>query len=434
MTIDPTKQYFLKWKRHEIVFRAVRDHDVEVLANALNDGALEVDSFRDDHGDTPLNVAAACGNYVVVGFLLGRGARTDIANNAGKTALAHAFEGGDKRCIKKLLTAGADISTLYENGFKNTVEEGVLDLARSGETPLLMKILDHVDMNEIKDSHADSLLNEAARFGHVGTVKALLERGAVVDDPNQEGRTALYWAMRDEHLDCVNLLISAGASMKGVQTTKMFQQLNDKLVKYAQKGDTETLLEQAAGFDLNIFVDDVGDSLLNEAARCGHFDTVKALVEAGATIDRAGSKHGYTALQWAVRGGYEEISLYLAEQGAATEGLKKLLDRDYKDETPALIQKLQNPHIVTAKRVLGEVHMVEVYDFKAQERISYIEGEKGYSAPVREFFYELRDRSALHQAFNSYAKRVRDAHESILNGPDAVPTLRKNKLPLKKHL
>lgn len=417
-----------------MIFEAVRASDMNVLKDIFESGALDVDSFRDENADTPLNVAAACGRDLVVDYLLDKGARIDIANNDGKTALAHAFEEGDKRCIENLLKAGADISTLYENGFKNIVEKGALDLARNGETPLLMKVLDHVDVNDIRDSHDDSLLNEAARFGHAGTVKALLECGAVVDAPNREGRTALYWAMRDCHTDCMNLLIAAGANARFVHDTASFKQLNDRLIKYAQQGDTKTLFEEATGFDLNAFVDSVGDSLLNEAARCGQLETVKALVEAGVTIDRPGQEHGRTALEWAVNGGYEDVAFYLSEQGAETDRLEKILKSDCGDKTRNLIQQLQNPYIITSKRPLGEVQMVEVYDFKAQERISYVEGEKGYSAPVREFFYEVRDRSALHQAFNRYAKRVPDAHESVLYGPDTVPTVRKNKMPLKKHL
>lgn len=434
MALERAKQDSLKRKRTEMIFEAVRASDMEVLKDIFESGALDVDAFQDENGDTPLNVAAACGRDLVVDYLLDKGAQPNIANKDGKTALAHAFEDGNKRCIENLLKSGADVSILYENGFEDIVKNNVLDLARNGETPLLMKVLDQVDVNDIKDGHGDSLLNEAARFGHAGTVRALLECGAAVDEPNQEGRTALYWAMRDQYNDCINLLISAGAKARFVHDTASFKQLNDRLVKYAQKGETKALFEESTGFDLDTFVDNVGDSLLNEAARCDQLQTVKALVEAGVTIDRPGKEHGRTALEWAVNNGYEDVAFYLAEQGAETDRLEKILKNDCGDKTRNLIQQLQNPYVITSKRPLGEVQMVEVYDFKTQERISYVEGEKGYSAPVREFFYEIRDRSSLHQAFNRYAKRVPDAQESVLYGPDAVPTLRKNKLPLKKHL
>ena len=58
----------------------------------------------------------------------------------------------------------------------------------------------------------------AAKGGHVDVVRALCDRGAVVDGRNREGATALYVAAREGHAATVRCLLAAGADANAKTT------------------------------------------------------------------------------------------------------------------------------------------------------------------------------------------------------------------------
>lgn len=58
------------------------------------------------------------------------------------------------------------------------------------------------------------------RWSHLDIVKVLLDRCADTSIENDKGSTALYWAVRYGHTECVKLLVSQGKADIG-QTRKL---------------------------------------------------------------------------------------------------------------------------------------------------------------------------------------------------------------------
>lgn len=90
-----------------ILSLAVRSKHQPVAQLALDRGA-ELDAQSDDRGYTALMDAVQMGDRVMVDFLLGRGASTDITSKDGQSALVIAVGRNDVPMSKTLLDAGAN--------------------------------------------------------------------------------------------------------------------------------------------------------------------------------------------------------------------------------------------------------------------------------------------------------------------------------------
>ena len=76
-------------------------------------------------------------------------------------------------------------------------------------------VYEPIDNPDLADSFGATLLMKAARSGNDWQVKALLEAGAKVNLKDNDGWTALMYAVRyQEGLECVQLLLDAGADVK----------------------------------------------------------------------------------------------------------------------------------------------------------------------------------------------------------------------------
>ena len=137
------------------------------VAQILVEGGAKV-NLRNKWGDTALMVAALNGRDKIVRFLRGMGG--DI-NNTGWTALHYAAVNGHTDVAKYLLDQGANPLASSPNGV----------------TPLMM----------------------AARENKTEVVKVLLEYGADPAQKNDKGETAYDWAVREEHKPAIDLLKNA---------------------------------------------------------------------------------------------------------------------------------------------------------------------------------------------------------------------------------
>ena len=68
---------------------------------------------------------------------------------------------------------------------------------------------DHKYENTVYKSH----LIYASGYGHIDCVNALIAAGASIDLKDNYGTTALMLALHDGRIDCVNALIAAGANI-----------------------------------------------------------------------------------------------------------------------------------------------------------------------------------------------------------------------------
>ena len=136
---------------------------------------------------------------------------------------------------------------------------------------------------------------DAVKQGDRVTVLALLSNESeLIDTVEADGTTALHWAVEQDDLDMVNILISAGANMQAVNRYGM-----TVLAPACANGNAvmiEHLLK--AGADPNSTLPG-GETTLMTASRTGNVDAIKLLISYGVDVRARESRRGQTALMWA---------------------------------------------------------------------------------------------------------------------------------------
>ncbi|KAG0533049.1 hypothetical protein BDA96_04G158900 [Sorghum bicolor] len=174
----------------------------------------------DDKGDTPLAYAIQGGTVDTVQYLLDHDANPDKPIGKGSTPLHLAAAGGNCEMLKALLSKGANVDSLSDTG-----------------TPL------HV----------------AAYCKQDGAMKILLDHGADYNKVFNTVCTPLFVSLTSRSLECVKLLIKAGADVKGVGTvTPLIVAVNNGLTDFYN-----CLLEAGADPDVR---DDFGHLPIELAA------------------------------------------------------------------------------------------------------------------------------------------------------------------------
>jgi ankyrin repeat protein len=157
---------------------AIRQNDLKRVQSLLAHGANP--NSKDARGDSALDAAAVQGNADLVVLLLDKGAEVNTPTRGGITALMMAAAGG--RIVKTDARGEVDYG-----------QEGFFDVlsARGGH---------RLDMDAKQRTRDDP---------GVAALKALLAHGAQVNAQAQDGKTALWWAVRTQDITKVRLLLDA---------------------------------------------------------------------------------------------------------------------------------------------------------------------------------------------------------------------------------
>lgn len=241
---------------------------------------------------TALADAAARSDLAGVRALIAQKADVNTPQVDGTTALHWAVHHDDIDTVKALLAAGANAATTNRYGItplseacQNANEEIVALLVKAG-----------ADVN-VPHAEGETPLMTAARSGNPEAVKVLLDNGAQVNVAEEwRGQTALMWAAAEGHSEVVKLLLKHGALMNA--RSKVFD-----FTALRPKPGSVGMNFPRGGFTALLF-----------AAREGHFDTVKTLVEAGAEVNLP-EPDGTTALLMAIINFHYDIAAYLLEHG-----------------------------------------------------------------------------------------------------------------------
>ncbi len=157
----------------------------------------------------PLVAAAAENDLAKVKELITTGVDANRRDeNTQTTALDEAVKNGNRKIVRALLDAGAEVNARSDYGRtalmwldEDATEELVWDLIAAGA-----KI-------NLKDKEGDTALILAASWSQPEVLRALLNAGARVNAKNKEGETALMKAASVGDLESVNLLINSGAEI-----------------------------------------------------------------------------------------------------------------------------------------------------------------------------------------------------------------------------
>lgn len=205
---------------HWAVYRV--DHGL--VAALLKAGADP--NARSNLGAVPLAEAANLADLQLVQLLLKARAKPDLANDDGETALMLAARTGSVPIGEALIKAGADVNArekwreqtplMWAVGGGNAdfanllIKHGADVSARAAATDWGNQVTSE-PRAQYRPAGGMTVLLYAVRSGCLDCVKALLKKGADIDQPTPEGITPLMAAIDNLRFDVANLLLDGGA-------------------------------------------------------------------------------------------------------------------------------------------------------------------------------------------------------------------------------
>jgi len=152
---------------------------------------------------------------------------------------------------------------------------------------------------------------DAAMHGDKAAVRALIEKKADVNAPQNDGATALHWAVYRGDRELVQMLIRAGANVHAAN-----REGSTPLWLACISGDApiiSALIEGGAEANEKL---PLGRTPLMIAARTGKIDAIKVLLDHGADTNAKDTLRGTTPLMWAADEGHAAAVKLLIDRGA----------------------------------------------------------------------------------------------------------------------
>ena len=295
-----------------VIHIAAQFGNLEFLEYILGmDPTIDINMTTNEN-QTPLMLACLNGYKDVVPFLISRGADINLQDRYGNTALHIAIQNGSIHCAFCLLEVGhAQINitnleqrtALHEATLTGNVElfQKILELhanpnpvdylgntivhmaAISGNYFMLDFILNQsgirVDVNKLnKNNYA--ALHYACAYGPVESVQALLNISSEMLNNFECNYSPLYFAIKHNHLDIVQLLLSHPQLDKMISFPGNITPAHLACRLYSTD-ILKVLIENE--FDLSI-PDSIGWSPVHYAASKSSLEAMKILVEAGVDL------------------------------------------------------------------------------------------------------------------------------------------------------
>jgi ankyrin len=291
-------------------------------------------------GKTALLQASKYGELAACKLLIDAGAKTEVQDVNGRAALHYAAKYKELAICTMLVEAGAKIETQdfinSNTALHYAVKNGDLDIctmllearaktdiqALDGNTALhyaawddcleicAMLVEAGVDI-DIQGKHGKTALLQAAKFGQLAACKMLIEAGAKTDIQEKNRETALHRAARSSCLELCTMLVAAGADTT-IQNASGEIALHIAAALGGQLSMCRVLIE--AGANINV-QDNAGYTALHCAAWSGHLEICTILVDANVEVNIQGN-NGETALHVAALGGRLSVCDLLMGAGA----------------------------------------------------------------------------------------------------------------------
>ena len=299
---------------------AAEQGDRETVRALLQQG-LDVNAAQGG-GTTALHWAARANDVEMAEMLLYAGANVRATTRLGAhTPLLFASKHGNASMVETLLAAGADA-----NDATTTGATALMFASASGSVEAARLLLDREpDVNARESSGGQTALMFAAANGRHRVIEVLIERGAdaslvtdVIDVPT------LNKAIRDGFEKRIEDLLKARAKAAGDDVAQVEDDQKPKKSFFAKLfgwmipgGGEENAPPRR---QRERFGDRVGKqggmSALLFAARQGHTDSVRVLLEAGADIDRVAEGSETSPLLIATMNGHFDLAKLLVDEGA----------------------------------------------------------------------------------------------------------------------
>lgn len=164
------------------------------------------------------------------------------------------------------------------------------------------------------DRYGRTPLSYAVWTGNVAVVKLLIKAGARPDSKDEIGGTPLSYAVCSEHKEMIKVLLKEDTQVNLEEISK------ELLFAAAKKGHEEVVrrLLDTGKTDLDARDND-GQTPLMLAARKGHGAVVKLLLATGKANVNAKNKDSWTPLSWATEEGSKDMAELLLKAGAKVD-------------------------------------------------------------------------------------------------------------------
>ncbi|KAK1751120.1 ankyrin repeat-containing domain protein, partial [Echria macrotheca] len=275
------------------LYYAARRGEADII-NILLDQGADI-SRRYDGKRTILMEACSSGSFPAVKALIDKGVDIGAQTEKGRTALEIAAGTGTREIVKLLLSHGAKIS-------ENDAGQTALSLsAWVGHTETIKEMIESWKaLPTTVDKNSWTLLHVAASSGHVDVVNYLLGKGLSITARNTEGLTPLLCAAESGKLATVKLLLA--------HDKKSCRDLSAIATNAATAGlpNADVSTERTGPLSALDMPDNYGFTPLMAAAGKGWTDIVRALLSAGADINKR-NKSSWTAFQLAAEAGFLSV-------------------------------------------------------------------------------------------------------------------------------
>lgn len=301
---------------------AARSGDREALRVALQGGADASAPAGD--GMTALHWAAERGDAEITAMLIYAGANVAAVTRIGHyTPLHIASRGGSAPVVAALLKGGADAGA-------RTTTTGVTPLhlaAASGNTEVVSMLLaTGADANARESEWGQTPLIFAAAKNRVGAIAALLKGGADASITTKAVDLARFQALDRAAAERQRKVLEASVAKNQRPTPSQLQAAIQAARELFASGKIPAPdpKEAGEGRERNFNPEEInppvsskgGLTALLHAARQGHLEAARALLDGGADVNQVSAGEGTSPLLMAVINGQFDLAMLLVERGA----------------------------------------------------------------------------------------------------------------------
>ena len=245
------------------LFYEMQDQDTNKISELL-EKIGELDYKASDDGSNLLMVAIGKRNDKIAEFLINKGANTNWKNNNGETVLEEAVKYGNLKTLKLVMNKKPDygnplINAIFQNDVlkvKELIDKGFL-----------------VEDKEFSEYVTPFMI--ASFMNNVKIMKMLIEKGASIDKINENGKTALMFAICNNSSEAIQYLISLGVN---INTEEYYRTPLMEACELNYLETAEILIKNGASLETPV-------SLLSVCAKNDSIDVAKKLIEIGVNVN-----------------------------------------------------------------------------------------------------------------------------------------------------
>jgi len=344
-----------RYKLHEYARRG----DLALVREFVDNNGT-VDQLNREN-QTALLVASGGGHYTVSKFLLEHGAKTNVVDRAGWTALHHASQNGNEATVELLLKGGEKFTkeTAVDPNIESGADRSPLGVALSaGNLAAAVHLVDAGADCEWKDQLGRSLAFFCVQ--HLVCIKFLMANGVDISEPDAQATSCLHVAAEEGNTMVMEYLINrvkVDPQIEDVDGDSPFHAAARSGKLEAMKFLNKTVGGRHGALDATTGYNDA--SAVHLSAMNGHLDVVQYLINSGVVDINAQDKDGRTALHCACADGAEDVVKLMVQEGAR-------MDMTDNDGYKPLHHGALNEHDAIVKFLLVQTAMQRLNEEAAQ--------------------------------------------------------------------